>query len=173
MRSIDPVRHLSARLLTADGATQALAAWCDEHGIGDGPILAERRLSAGAVRPDDALLDWLLPGPAESIRHRRVTLTRDGIALSDCELWWLPGRLDPDLVAALDGTQRPFGAVVARLRPTRRTIFEAVLAPGLPHVLEHRALVLASVGMRQPIAATRELYRAALVARPAAPARSA
>lgn len=151
-------------LLTSGSATRALEEWCDEHRIGSGSIRAERRASLPG-RPDDELLDAFALAPCEPLRHRRVTLTRGGTELSDCDLWWLPARLDPAMVAEVETTNAPFGAIIAPLRPKRRTLFEAVLPAGGVHVLEHRAVVLESVGECRPIAAVREFYRATLLSR--------
>lgn len=161
------VKALSGRLLAAPTACAALASWCTEHGLGDGPIRAERHATGHAAPPDEALLDALSPRRGEAMPHRRVTLWRGGVPLSDCDLWWLPGRLQPGMVDVLHGTDVPFGTVVAPLRPSRRTLFAALLPGGGPHVLEHRAVVLA--GGRRPIAAVRERYRAILIPARAAP----
>ena len=155
---------LSARLLASGTATRALEAWCDEHRIGTGSVRAERH-ACPVARPDDELLDALDLSPGEPLRHRRVTLTRGEVGLSDCDLWWLPARLAPEMAAEMEASDRPFGTVIAPLRPRRRTLFEAVLPAGGAHVLEHRAVVLASLGGCRPIAAVRELYRVALVSR--------
>jgi len=156
------VKTLSGRLMASPTACAALAAWCAEHGLCDGPILAERSAMRRATRPDDTLLDALSPGRGEALRHRQVTLVRGGLPLSDCDLWWLPGRLEPAMVAALETTDTPFGTAVVPMRPTRRTLFEAVLPSGGAWVLEHQAVVLSGLGERRPIAAVRELYRATL-----------
>jgi len=164
MRLADPVGALNSRLLSADSATRALRKWCDDHRIGgDGPILAKKQPHADIVRPDDELLNTLLLAPGEVIQHRRVTLSRSGIALSDCDLWWMPSRLGQGMAAELDNTDSPFGTVVAPLHPTRHTLYEAVLPTGHTHILEHRALVISGVSPRWPIAAVRELYRTELI----------
>jgi hypothetical protein len=165
MRVTSGVMRLSAYLRAADSATRALDAWCVEHGIGAGPILADKQGLARPAPPDADLLDALAPVPGETVEHRRVTLRRGDVALSDCDLWWLPDRLAPGLAAELDATSIPFGAAIAGLRPTRRTIFAAALPDGLPHILELRALVLAGATPPRPIAAARERYRRALLAR--------
>ncbi|MBL6459132.1 hypothetical protein JMJ55_27805 [Belnapia sp. T6] len=148
-------------LLTSGSATRAPEAWCDEHRIGFGSIHAERDACQHA-RPDE-LLDALVLAPGEALRHRRVTLTRGEVELSDCDLLWLPARLDPAMVAEIEKTNTPFGAIIAPLRPKRRTLFEATLPAGGAHVLEHRAVVLGGFGECRRIAAGRELHRAALV----------
>lgn len=101
VRMADRVRELGARLLASASAANTLVDCCDEHGIGNRPILARKMFTAQSERPDDELLDGMQPEPREVIRHRRVTLTRSDVLLSDCDLWWLPGRLNPDMVAGL------------------------------------------------------------------------
>ena len=151
-----PLAAFRDRLRQAASATGLLQAWCEAHGIGEGPVRALRHsgpaepLPAGAAR-------WLLPaGAPQDLRHRRVTLLRGAVGLSDCDIWWLPSRLAPEMQAALDTTDRPFGAVVESLRPVRRVLAETLLPPGGPHGLEVQALLVAEPG---PIALARESYR--------------
>jgi len=167
MRLAESIRALNSKILSADSATCALRKWCDDHRIGgDGPILAKKQPHVDIVQPGDEFLSALLPAPGEVIQHRRVTLSRSGIALSDCDLWWMPSRLDESMTAELDSTDIPFGIVVAPLNPTRHTLYEAVLPTGHTHILEHRALVISGVSPQWPIAAVRELYRRELIERP-------
>lgn len=157
------VRQLSAHLFAAASATDALHAWCCKHRIGEGPIVAQKHPVEHLILPEDDVLDWFEPGDPAALRYRRVTLRRGEIGLSDCELWWLPHRLPAPMVAALETTSIPFGAIVADLRPRRRTVFEALYSAGLPHVLEHRAILVPTVGSDRPIAAVKERYRPALI----------
>jgi hypothetical protein len=157
------LRALADRLLASGSATRTLTEWCIERGIGEGPVVAKRREQSAESRPDDEQLDALMLQPGERLRHRQVTLVRGGIGLSDCDLWWLPCRLPLEMARQVDLTARPYGAVIAPLAPSRRTLSEEVLPAGLPHVLEHRAVVFAGDSPKRPLAAVRELYRAVLI----------
>ncbi|MBW6397133.1 hypothetical protein KPL78_04695 [Roseomonas sp. HJA6] len=151
------------RLRRAASATRLLAAWCAERGIGEGPIRIERHASPLADIPAAEVAALLDAEATAEIRHRCVTLRRGAVALSDCDIWWLPARLAPAMQAKLDATDHPFGLVVARLHPTRRMLSETVLPPGGPHALEHRALLLTGDVAPRPFALVRESYRRVLV----------
>ncbi|WP_188968989.1 hypothetical protein [Neoroseomonas lacus] len=158
----EPIATLARRLRETTSATRLLAAWCAERGIGEGPIRAERH-PALPTPPEAAAIAVLLEADRTTpLRHRRVTLWRGAAALSDCDIWWLPGRIAPSMRHALDTTDRPFGLVVEALHPTRRTLAEALLPGGGAHVLDHRALLLAGSPPR-PCALVRERYRRRLV----------
>jgi BASS family bile acid:Na+ symporter len=151
----------SQRLLASGSATRTLKAWCAEHRVGDGPVQAARH-ACTPEPPEAALLAALALAPGEALRHRRVTLIRGALALADCEVWWVPARLDPAMVEALEATATPFGAVTAPLRTARRTLFATALPADPAHLLEHRA-VLVPAGATRPIAALRERYRRTLL----------
>jgi hypothetical protein len=155
--------ELARHLLAGPTASAALEAWCVRHGIGSGPLRADRHATSRPVPPEDDLLDALAPARGERLAHRQVTLVRGDLAVSDCDLWWLPARLPPALNVELAETQHPFGAVIAPLAPSRRTLFQALLRQGGTHVLELRAVVTVGSGARRPVAAVRELYRPILV----------
>ena len=157
-RPTDTLALFRQRLRAADSATRCLEAWCAERGIGAGPIRSLRRPSAPGA-PD--LRARLAALGGEAPRHRSVTLMRGDVALSDCDIWWLGSRLDPAMRAELDTTDRPFGLVVAPLRPVRQVVAESLPPPGGEHGLEQEALLLAR---GRPIAVVRERYRAALLA---------
>jgi hypothetical protein len=141
-----------ARLAAANSATRCLEAWCAERGLGAGPVLIRRRQPL----PDPPDLAALL-GPAETVRHRSVTLLSGALALADCDLWWVESRLPPAMAARLAATEQPFGLVVAPLAPRRRLLREGP-APA-PHAWEVEALIEAG---QAPIAAVRERFRAVL-----------
>lgn len=156
--------RLSRHLRAARTATEALLAWCEERGLGHGPILAERARLPPPVVPDAQGLAELAPARGEPMQHRRVELRRGGLALVQADNWFVPTRLPPALQHQLASTDLPFGTVVAPLSPSRRTYFvagsgEASLPAGF--VLEHRAVVLDAAA--RPLAVVRELYRATLV----------
>ncbi|WP_376099395.1 hypothetical protein ACE7GA_11210 [Roseomonas sp. CCTCC AB2023176] len=153
-------RRLSDRLLRSDSAVRTLQEWCEERCIGEGRIRLVRAAGEGEPTPP-GLLGHLEGEDGEIVRHRRVVLTRGAVGLSDCDLWWLPGRLPRRLAEALDTTDHPFGLIVAPMRPRRRTVFVDVMRGR--HVLEHQVVVEVPVepGTR-PVAVVRERYRLAL-----------
>ena len=173
------IADLSARLLAATSATEALRSWCDAHGLGEGEIVARRHAESPASRPDDEVVARLGAEADAPVRHRRVDLARGGLVLAEADNWFLPQRLAPAMREALARTSLPFGRVVQPLRPVRRTFLvrSADLAPddaaprrgpdpragGLPPgiILEHRAVVLREDGA--PIAVVHERYRSALI----------
>lgn len=148
-----PLAAFRRRLAAAGSATRCLLAWCEEHGIGRGPVTSHRRAPLPGAPDLARMLD--APGPP---RHRSVTLMRGAVALSDCDVWWVDARLAPGMAATLDATDLPFGIVVAPLRPTRRLLLERPAAA--PHLFEVQALLEAD---GRPFAAVREFYRAALL----------
>lgn len=160
---------LSARILASGSATDALRLWCDEHGLSGGAIAAvcRRQRPAGAV--DAAILAMLRPLPGERLCHRSVRLGRGGVVLVEADNWFLPPRLASGMVRLLAETDRPFGAVVAPLAPSRRTFLvripeEGGAAGGRPprFIFEHRALIRGGDG--RPLAVVHERYRAELLA---------
>lgn len=155
--------ELARRLRVANSATRVLAAWCEERGIGEGPIRAERHPVPPAIPEAPSVAALLQAGRAESLRHRQVTLWRGTAALSDCDIWWLPVRIAPEMQAELDATDHPFGLVVDALHPVRRTLSETLLPEDALHVLDHRALLLAGAPQPLPFALVRERYRRGLV----------
>ncbi|GJE41047.1 hypothetical protein [Methylobacterium soli] len=116
------IETLRARLLAGPSATAVLEAWCAERGLADDPRLVARRV-AGADKPLSALQRQRLGLAAdEPVRYRRVRLTCGAHVLSEADNWYVPSRLTPEMNAALDTTEMPFGRVVRPLRPTRSNL---------------------------------------------------
>jgi hypothetical protein len=116
------IETLRARLLAGPSATAVLEAWCAERGLSDDPRLVARRV-AGADKPLSALQRQRLGLAAdEPVRYRRVRLTCGAHVLSEADNWYVPARLTPEMNAALDTTEMPFGRVVRPLRPTRSNL---------------------------------------------------
>jgi chorismate-pyruvate lyase len=103
-------------------------------------------------------------GPAE-VTHRRVMLRAGGRAVSDAELWYVPGRLWPGMADTLLTTAIPFGSVVAPMQPRRETLSFRFGAAGEAHALEHRAILRDATGA--PIALVYEFYRRDALGTPA------
>jgi uncharacterized protein YjiS (DUF1127 family) len=171
------VRELSDHLLHASTATEALHAWCAAHGLSAGPITAVKQDPDRHRYADDDVLDELRPARHERIAYRCVRLVRGLVVLSEADNWFIPERLPMAVRIALEATDLPFGAAIARLRPSRRTYFvrfpelrtaskagtggyPACLPPSMP-ILEHKAVVLDQ--NRQPLSVVSERYCAALL----------
>ena len=158
------IRRLDARLLAAPSATAVLAGWCSEHRFADPPrIRAE--VDRDAARP--ATLEQrarLRVGADEPLRYRRVRLLCGTRLMSEAENWYVPARLRPEMNAALEGGDTPFGTAIAPLHPTRRNLQSEVLKASRRksgNVLRHRALVLDATGL--PLAEVVETYKASAI----------
>ncbi len=158
-------RHLSRELMAAGTPSQALLAWCRERRIGEGEIRAVSKPHAAPQGLEEDLLDALGLAAGEELRRRDMVLMRGDVAIADCSLWWLPGRLSPPATRELDRSEQPFRLLTPALRPARRTVLERFLPEGGRHLLEHHALLLADGAPRRPRAAVRELYRLNLAGR--------
>jgi chorismate-pyruvate lyase len=157
---------LNTRLIAGATATETLLAWCEEHGLSEGPITVEiRQCFAPAVVPDD-VLPALKLDPGETIHYRQVRLMRGPLPLAAAENWFVPQRLTADMNEALIQTNVPFGRVIAPLRPLRRTL-AADLQPHAEIILRHRAVVLSNAGTA--LALVKENYFSDLVSFASAP----
>ena len=158
---------LSTRLIAGATATQSLLAWCEEHGLSDGPITVDvRHRFSPAVVPDD-VLPALDLDPGETIHYRQVRLMRGTLPLATAENWFVPQRLTVAMNEALDETGTPFGTVIAPLRPVRR-ILAASIQPQPEIILEHVALIRSGSG--PALALVKEGYLPDLVSFAPAPA---
>ncbi|CAO4166993.1 Chorismate lyase [Methylorubrum populi] len=116
------IETLSARLLAAPSATAILEAWCAERGLSPDPRIVAVRVPGVDKPAGAARRERLAVGPEEPVRYRRVRLTCGRHVLSEADNWYVPSRLTPEMNAALDGTQAPFGRVVRPLGPSRRNL---------------------------------------------------
>jgi len=156
-------------VLAQDSATRALEQWCAARRIAEPPVVrAQKRDIAPEAHQQapDRLHRRLGVGPEEAIRLRHVHLTCGATTLSIAWNWYVPARLTAAMNEALDGSDVPFGKVVAPLR-FRREALPAVrgAADGCPPdtVITHRArLVLPD---RRPLAFVIECYTAANLAK--------
>jgi hypothetical protein len=162
---------LSERILAAASATEALEAWCAEHGIGAGGLVALPAPNGPDEPIDDESRDALHPFGAAETKFRRVRLTCGGVSLVDALNWYLPAHLTAEISEQLRTTTVPFGRAIKPLRPSRRTFLirrcpptQIPMATPTDTVFEHRAVVLRHDGL--PLAVVHERYRAALVGRP-------
>ena len=56
------------------------------------------------------------------MRYRRVRLMCGDRLFSDADNWYVPERLTPEMNTALEGSDTPFGRVIAPLKATRQTL---------------------------------------------------
>lgn len=163
------IADLNARLLAGNSATRTLEGWCREHRLAADPrIVAERVSGIGKpVSPEQRARLGI--GPAEPVRYRHVRLRCGGRILSEADNWYVPSRLTAEMNAALDGSNIPFGTVVAPLGTGRRTFAAEQLwrprpggrGPVPVALIRHRAIVH-DRAMR-PIAEVAETYRSPLL----------
>ncbi|WP_296537824.1 hypothetical protein [Rhizorhabdus sp.] len=160
---------LNARLLAGGSATRTLEGWCRDHRLAADPSIVAERV-AGIDKPVSSEQRARLGiGPAEPVRYRHVRLRCGERVLSEADNWYVPSRLTAEMNAALDGSDMPFGTVVAPLGIGRRT-FSAVQLwrprPGDRNrapaaLIRHRAIVHDHA--LRPIAEVAETYRAPLL----------
>lgn len=116
------VADLRSRILRSASATAVLEAWCAEKGLaGQARLVAHRQLGPGKV-PSAEQRERLGVGEDEPIRYRHVRLACGDRVLSEADNWYVPARLTPEMNAALDGSDIPFGRVVRPLAPSRRLV---------------------------------------------------
>ncbi|WP_395664939.1 hypothetical protein [Methylocella sp.] len=137
-------RRVSAALAAADSATALLERRCG------GPIFA-RAAAAAAAEATPAQRARLCVGAREPVVFRAVRLVHGERVLCEARNWYVPGRLDAQVLAALADGATPFGRAAARLAPARRTIASTLLfdaaCPAPPWgVLRHQALVIGPAG---------------------------
>ena len=174
---------LDAAILGSRSATATLEAWCASHAMAETPRIVALRIAGPEQPPSDEQRARLEVGPGEPVRHRRVRLACGTRVLSEADNWYVPSRLTPEMNAALETTDTPYGKVVAPLAPVRRTFAAEVLWPVLPAgwelhpprddhperrldvprvLFEHRALLIDRAG--HPISEVDEHYLAAVLA---------
>ncbi|KTF67909.1 chorismate--pyruvate lyase family protein [Sphingomonas sp. HT-1] len=149
----DDAAALSRDLLASATATAVLERRCGQ------PIRAEVDRAAHKD-PTPEQRKRLGVGPEERVAYRSVVLRCAGVPFSVAENWYVPARLTPEMNAALEQGERPFGAVILPLQPHRKPL-EQLLAGIAPYVLRHRALVLDAEG--RALAEVVENYTAAVL----------
>jgi chorismate-pyruvate lyase len=175
--SLAALQSLEILLLTRDSATLVLDDWCaDHHLAAPGSKIVADRDPTIAKTPTAEQRRRLGVSDDEPIRYRRVRLRCGSHVLSEADNWYVPSRLTPQMNAALDGSDTPFGRVVQPLHFRRQTVSARLLwsplpagwdasapiprgAPALdipPHVIENRALLVTAAGT--PISEVVETY---------------
>jgi chorismate-pyruvate lyase len=148
--------ELSNRVLRANSATKELELWCQQHGIGDGRIVAIREMGAVHEELDDHSVS-VLNGMAKEATFRRVQLVTGGIPVVDAVNWYFPGNLTAEMCDRLLNSDEPFGRVIAQFRPRRKTyLVKRAEAPRNGFAFEHRAIVHAEDA--SPLAVVHERF---------------
>ena len=145
------IADLRNRIVQSDSATAVLERWCAEYGLaGEARLVALREQGADKPLSGEQRARLGL-GPDERVRYRHVRLACGDRVLSEADNWYVPARLTPEMNAALDGSDAPFGRVVRPLAPVRRVVaaqsltLPATLSPGTP-LLRVDALLLTGAG---------------------------
>jgi hypothetical protein len=167
--SWDSMVALSERILAANSATDELARWCCERGIGDGRIQALHARYAIPEALDDQSLEALYPhNDRGRTSFRRVRLTTAGIVVVETLDWYFSDHLTPGMREALESTNMPFERVIKPLKSKRRTFLiqrctPEQLAEGNPvaTAFEHRAVIYREDDV--PLALVHERFRIRLV----------
>ena len=157
-----PLDAFEATLDSHVSATEALTQWCLTHNMGNPPVIRAVRMEGdtGELPSDIYALLGLAEGSTISYRH--VRLVCGDVVLSEAHNWYVPSRLSPDMNAALEKTDTPFGKAVAALDFTRRKLAGTRGGgPGCPAdtILMQRALLALPDG--QPISLVQECYTTA------------
>ena len=157
-------------LAAQPSATKALQGWCEaRHYSREHPakIVARRFPLALAMKPPADLAQQLGVGPNEPLQVRHVALDCGDALLSLADNWYVPSRLTPEMNAALDHTDLPFGTVATPLHYTRQPLASQRgasdgCAPDA--ILTHRALLRLPDG--RPLALVLECYQPDVLAKP-------
>lgn len=167
-QSLAALQSLEIALLSRDSATLTLDAWCAAHTIAPaGTKVVADRDRAVVKAPTAEQRRLLGVGADEPIRYRRVRLRCGDVVMSEADNWYVPSRLTPQMNAALESTDIPFGRVVQPLRFHRQTLSARLLWSPLPvgwdsgtqmpittavldvakHVIENQALLVSAAGV--------------------------
>ena len=154
-----------AALQVEPSATELLRRWCEGRGLAD-PAEIHAVVDRDAVAPaSPEQRARLKVGADEPVAYRRVRLMCGAHVLSEAENWYVPARLNPEILALLTG-DTPFGAAIRPLAPRRITIGTVRLwdgkAPIPQAILRQQALVVDGAG--HPLAEVRETYQRDLIA---------
>jgi hypothetical protein len=115
------LERLKADLLGNLSATQVLTKWCGDLRLASPAVIrAERDAAVKPPTPEIAAL--LAAKPDETIRYRHVRLMCGTHLLSEADNWYRPSQLTPEMNAALDTTDTPFGTAVRPLGFHRKTL---------------------------------------------------
>ena len=160
-RAAPTIAAFEAELAQHDSATEALRTWCEARGLASPAQIIARPVAGAAARPPRGLWQLLGIGARETIGYRHVELTCGSRVLSVAHNWYVPGRLTPEMNAALASTQVPFGRIAAPLAYHREPL-EVLAKPPRDcpanTISAHRALLRLPDG--RPLAYVLECYTA-------------
>lgn len=116
----DPVLdRFEATLARHASATSAMEEWCLAEHISARPDIRAVKDPDAQLAATPAVREALRVGPEERLGYRHVRLTCGDRVLSVAHNWYVPARLTPEMNRTLEGSEAPFGKVVAPLRYTR------------------------------------------------------
>ncbi|WP_310531819.1 hypothetical protein [Novosphingobium sp.] len=155
-----------AKLAEHDSATVALGEWCAMRQIADpAQITVSDRRQVSSNDPPAKMRRLLGIGSRDSFTMRHVHLDCGGKTLSIAWNWYVPGRMTPEMNAALASTSTPFGKVATPLR-FRREAIDTVKGPAdncpAETISTHLARLILPDG--KPLAYLVECYTAANLA---------
>lgn len=155
-----------AKLAQHDSATVALGEWCAARQIASpAQITASDRRQVSSNDPPAKMRRLLDIGSRDRFIMRHVHLDCGGKTLSIAWNWYVPGRLTPEMNAALETTNAPFGRVASPLR-FRREVIDTVKGPAdncpAATISTHLARLVLPDG--KPLAYLVECYTAANLA---------
>ncbi len=128
----DILVDLNIDLLSSPSATMVLERWCQTHAMASVPRIVAIKIE-GLERPPNAeQLQRLQVADASQVRHRHVELRCGSHVLSRADNWYVPERLSAEMNQQLEGTDTPFGKVIASLQPVRHTIDTRTLWSPMP-----------------------------------------
>ena len=147
-------------LAAQDSATAALGQWCAVRRLADPPVIRALPRPVTAAQRTSAKIRHLLKlRRGETVTLRHVDLTCGTAVLAIAWNWYVPGRLTPEMNAALSEGNTPFGKVAAPLHFRRETLaITAGPAENCPAetISTHRAVLRLPDG--KPLAYVVECY---------------
>jgi hypothetical protein len=120
-QSSPALERLKADLLGNSSATQVLTKWCGDLRLAFPAVIRAER-DATVKPPTPEIVALLAARPDETIRYRHVRLMCGTHLLSEADNWYRPSQLTPQMNAALDTTDTPFGTAVRPLGFHRKTL---------------------------------------------------
>ena len=111
--------RFEATLARHHSATSALEEWCVAEHLFARPDIRALKDTGAELAASPETRAALKVGPEERLGYRHVQLACGGKVLSVAHNWYVPARLTPDMNRALEGSDAPFGKVVAPLNYVR------------------------------------------------------
>lgn len=111
--------RFEATLARHASATAAMEEWCLAERIAPSPDIRALREAGPALAASAETRAALQVGPHERLGYRHVRLACGDRVLSVAHNWYVPARLTKEMNAMLEGSDTPFGKVVAPLNYTR------------------------------------------------------